>query len=116
MGLLNLIGISTAYATPVVSPQSHEGSFWSMLWLPLLLVLVFYFLLIRPQTKRSKELRQLLEGLLLGDEVVTTGGILAKVTRFKDSFVVLEIAKGTEITVQKASIASLLPKGTVDFV
>lgn len=87
-----------------------------MLWLPLLLVLVFYFLLIRPQTKRSKELRQLLEGLLLGDEVVTTGGILAKVTRFKDSFVVLEIAKGTEITVQKASIASLLPKGTVDFV
>ena len=116
MSLLNLVGIGTAYAIPMLAQQSHEGSFWSMLWLPLILILVFYLLLIRPQTKRAKELRQLLEGLLLGDEVVTTGGIVARVTRFKDSFVVLEIAKGTEITVQKASIASLLPKGTVDFV
>lgn len=87
-----------------------------MLWLPVLLILVFYFLLIRPQTKRTKELRQLLEGLSLGDEVVTTGGIMARVALLKDNFVVLEIAKGTKITVQKASISSLLPKGTIDSV
>ena len=116
MSLLSLVGIGTAYAAPVVAQQPHEGGFWSMLWLPLLLILVFYFLLIRPQTKRAKELRQLLEGLSLGDEVVTTGGIVAKVARLKDNFVVLEIANGTEITVQKASIASLLPKGTINSV
>lgn len=115
MSLLNLVGIGTAYAVPILAQQSHGGSFWSILWLPLLLISVFYLLLIRPQTKRAKELRQLLEGLLLGDEVVTTGGIVARVTRFKDSFVVLEVSKGTEIMVQKTSIMSLLPKGTIEF-
>ena len=114
--LLNLVGIGTAYAAPVVAKQLHEGSFWSMLWLPLLLILVFYFLLIRPQTKKSKELRQLLEGLSFGDEVVTAGGIVAKVSRLKDNFAILEIAKGIEITVKKGSITSLLPKGTIDSV
>ncbi|QTS83955.1 preprotein translocase subunit YajC [Coxiella endosymbiont of Amblyomma nuttalli] len=116
MSLLNLIGISAVYAAPMIAQQPHTGGFWSMLWLPLLLILIFYFLLIRPQTKRAKELRQLLEGLSLGDEVVTTGGIVAKITRLKDNFVVLEIAKGTEIRVQKVSIVSLLPKGTIDLV
>ncbi|WP_304986140.1 preprotein translocase subunit YajC [Coxiella-like endosymbiont] len=115
MSLLNLLGIGMAYGAPVAAQQPpHPGSFWSMLWLPLLLILVFYFLLIRPQAKRAKEQRQLLENIALGDEVMTTGGIAGKVTRLKDNFVVLEIAKDTEITVQKGSIASILPKGTID--
>lgn len=115
MNLLNLLGIDVAYATPVVTQQPlHHGSFWSMLWLPLLLVLIFYLLLTRPQIKRAKEHRQLLENISLGDEVMTTGGIAGTVTRLKDSFIVLEIAKGTEITIKKGSIASILPKGTIN--
>lgn len=115
MSLLNLLGIGTAYGVPVTAQQPpHPGNFWSMLWVPLLLILVFYFLLIRPQAKRAKEQRQLLENIALGDEVMTTGGIAGKVTRLKDNFIVLEIAKVTEITLQKGSIASILPKGTID--
>ncbi|MFV9988921.1 MAG: preprotein translocase subunit YajC [Coxiella endosymbiont of Dermacentor nuttalli] len=115
MNFLNLLGIDTAYATPVVVQQPlHRGNFWSMLWLPLLLVLIFYLLLTRPQIKRAKEHRQLLENISLGDEVMTTGGITGTVTRLKNNFIVLEIAKGTEITVKKGSIASILPKGTIN--
>ena len=114
MSLLNLLGINMTYAAPVAIQQPvHHGSFWSILWLPLLLILVFYFFLIRPQVKRAKEHRQLLENISLGNEVMTTGGIAGKITRLKDDFVVLEIGKGTEIIVQKGSIASVLPKGTI---
>ncbi|WP_267256778.1 preprotein translocase subunit YajC [Coxiella endosymbiont of Ornithodoros maritimus] len=116
MSLLSVLGVGVAYAAPVTAQAPHPGGFWSMLWLSLLLILVFYFLLIRPQTKRAKEHRQLLERISLGDEVVTTGGVVARISRLKDNFVVLEISKGTEITVQKASIASVLPKGTIDFI
>ena len=114
MNLLSLLGVGKAYAAPVTNQVPHQGSFWSMLWLPLLLILVFYFLLIRPQTKRAKEHRRLLEGIFLGDEIITTGGVIARVSRLKDNFVILEVSKNTEITVQKASIASVLPKGTID--
>ena len=117
MSVLNLLDIGTAYAAPIATQKpSHPGSFWSILWLPLLLILVFYFLLIRPQAKRAKEHRQLLENIVFGDEVIISGGIVGKVTLLKDSFVVLEIDKGTEITVQKGSITSVLPKGTIDSV
>lgn len=115
LNLLDLLDIGTAYAAPVAAQKlSHPGSFWSVLWLPLLLILVFYFLLIRPQAKRAKEHRQLLENITFGDEVMISGGIIGKVTLLKDSFVVLKIDKGTEITVQKGSITSVLPKGTID--
>ena len=117
MSLLSSLGVvGTTYnnTAPVIAQKSHLGSFWSMLWLPLLLIFVFYFLLIRPQTKRAKEHRQLLEGISLGDEVLTTGGLVARVSRLKDNFIVLEVGNGTEITVQKNSIASILPNGTID--
>ncbi len=112
MSLLSILGVTTAYAAPVAG-QPHQGSFLSMLWLPLLLIVIFYFLLIRPQSKRAKEHRRLMDSVGIGDEIVTAGGILARVIRLKDSFVVLEVSKGVEITLQKSSIASVLPKGTI---
>ncbi len=72
-----------------------------------------YFLIIRPQSKRAKEHRELMASLKTGDEVVTSGGLLGKINKISDNFVVLEIAKDVEITMQKASIAASLPKGTI---
>lgn len=78
-----------------------------------LLFIVFYFLLIRPQAKRAKEHKQMLDALRKGDEVVTNGGILGKITECGDSFVQVEIAQGTQVKVQRAMIAQVMPKGTM---
>jgi preprotein translocase subunit YajC len=81
--------------------------------LPLILIfVVFYFLLIRPQTKRAKEHREMVSKLASGDEVVTNGGILGRITEVGEHFLTLEIARGTSISVQKFQIAQLMPKGT----
>ncbi len=87
----------------------------SALMLPVLLLVVFYFLLIRPQNKRAKEQKEMLSKVGAGDEVATTGGILGKVTEVGDQFLTLEIAKGVSIKLQKFQIAQVLPKGTVKF-
>jgi preprotein translocase subunit YajC len=81
--------------------------------LPVLLLVVFYFLLIRPQNKRAKEQREMLSKVAAGDEVATSGGILGKVVEAGDQFVTLEIAPGVNIKLQKFQIAQVLPKGTV---
>jgi preprotein translocase subunit YajC len=78
-----------------------------------LLFVVFYFLLIRPQMKRAKEHRTMVAALAKGDEVVTNGGLLGRITKVGDSFVTLEIADGLEVRVQKQSLATLMPKGTI---
>ncbi len=81
--------------------------------LPLVLIfVVFYFLLIRPQTKRAKEHREMVGKLASGDEVVTNGGILGRVGEVGENFVTLEVASGVSIRVQKVQIAQLMPKGT----
>ncbi|HEX4870806.1 MAG TPA: preprotein translocase subunit YajC [Nevskiaceae bacterium] len=83
-------------------------------FLPLIiLVVVFYFMLIRPQMKRSKEHRQMLEGLAKGDEVVSSGGVAGKVIAIGEAYLTLEVAEGVAIKVQKPSIVSVLPKGTL---
>ena len=83
-------------------------------FLPLVLMfVVMYFLMIRPQQKRAKEQKSMMDALAKGDEVITAGGILGKVAKVNDSYVTVEIAAGTEIVVQKASITTLLPKGTL---
>jgi preprotein translocase subunit YajC len=74
---------------------------------------IFYFLLFRPQQKRAKEHQNLVSKLATGDEVVTTGGLLGKVTDVGDTFVTLEIADGVRIKVQKVQITQLMPKGTL---
>jgi len=76
-------------------------------------IALFYFMLIRPQQKRAKEHQALVSKLAAGDEVVTTGGLLGKVTDVGDTFVTLEIADGVRVKVQKVQIAQLMPKGTL---
>ena len=88
-------------------------SMLSALMLPVLLLVVFYFLLIRPQNKRAKEQREMLSKVASGDEVATSGGILGKVVEAGEQFVTLEIASGVNIKLQKFQIAQVLPKGTV---
>ncbi len=90
------------------------GDFEIMGLLPLLLIFViFYFLLLRPQIKRSKEHRTMVAALAKGDEVVTSGGVLGKITSVDESFVGLDIANGLEIKVQRSAVSSLMPKGTM---
>lgn len=83
-------------------------------FLPLILIFViFYFLLIRPQHKRAKQHKQMVADLTKGDEVVTNGGVLGKITQVDDNFVTVEIAKSVRVKVQRMAIAQMMPKGTV---
>ena len=81
--------------------------------LPIGLVVLFYFFLIRPQSKRQKEQKQMVNGLQKGEEVLTSGGILGKITNIKDDFITLEIAKDISITMQKTAVQTIMPKGTI---
>jgi len=103
--------IDTAWAQ-AAGGAPQQNLFVSLLPLVLIFV-VFYFLLIRPQSKRAKEHREMLGKLASGDEVVTAGGLLGKVTAVGDTFVTIEIASGVEIKVQKFQVTQLMPKGTV---
>jgi len=110
-GETNVSFISNAFAQGATA-GSAESSLMS--FLPLILMFaVLYFIMIRPQMKRQKEHRNMLAAMAKGDEVVTNGGIVGKVTKVSDAYVGLEIAEGTEITVQKASVTTILPKGTI---
>lgn len=102
--------ISQAHAQAAGAAPSSPGMM-NFLILPLMLV-VFYFLLIRPQQKRHKEHQNLLSRLATGDEVVTSGGLLGRITEVGDSFVTVEIADGVRIKVQRQQITQLVPKGT----
>ncbi|MEE8306420.1 MAG: preprotein translocase subunit YajC [Gammaproteobacteria bacterium] len=83
-------------------------------FLPLILIfVVFYFLLIRPQQKRQKEHKAMVEAVQVGDEVVTAGGLLAKVTAVGEQFASVEVADGVVLRVQRHTIGSVLPKGTI---
>jgi preprotein translocase subunit YajC len=82
--------------------------------LPLVVIFVlFYFLLIRPQQKRQKQHKDMVAALKKGDEVVTAGGTLGRIADVGDNFVALEVAKGVEIKVQKQSVQAMMPKGTI---
>jgi preprotein translocase subunit YajC len=85
-----------------------------MSFLPLIVIFVlFYFMLIRPQMKRAKEQRKMLEALDKGDEVATSSGILGKVSKVGEQYVHLDIADGVTVVVQKSTVQTLLPKGTI---
>jgi preprotein translocase subunit YajC len=77
------------------------------------MVLIFYFLLWRPQSKRQKEHQALVNSLNKGDEIITSGGLLGKITKVSDDFITVEIANNVSVNVQKGSINAVLPKGTI---
>jgi len=83
-------------------------------FLPLILIfVVFYFVLIRPQTKKQKEHQEMVSALEVGNEVVTAGGILGKIQEMNENYVQLEISENVTIKIQRQTISSLLPKGTI---
>ena len=90
-----------------------QGDPITALLFPIGLLVLFYFFLIRPQSKRAKEQKAMVSSLSKGDEVLTQGGILGKITNVNDSFVILEISENVNITVQKSAVGSLMPKGTI---
>lgn len=113
MSLFTLFGISNAYAATAAPAPSTTGGLIS--FLPMILIFVlFIFLMMRPQMKRAKEHRALISALSLGDEVLTTGGMLGKISKLQDNFVVLSLGKELDIMLQKNAIAQVLPKGTMD--
>ena len=94
------------------APQGQGDALTSLL--PLVFIfIVFYFLLIRPQSKKAKEHKQMVEALAKGDEIVTNGGLLGRITKVGDNFVELEVAEGVTVKVQRQAAASLMPKGTI---
>lgn len=100
--------ISTAYAAPAAANPDWKS------FVPLIVIFVlFWFMLIRPQMKQAKEQRKMIDALQKGDEVTTTGGIVGKVTKVGDGFVGLEIAPEIIVNVQKHTVQTLLPKGTI---
>ena len=104
--------ISNAYAQAAAGAGGLESSLTSFLPIILMFV-VLYFLMIRPQMRRQKEQKSMMEALAKGDEVVTAAGILGRVTKVADIYVTLEVATNTEIIVQKHAITTQLPKGTL---
>ncbi len=102
--------ISPAYAQAAGGPLGGD----IMAFLPMIaIVVVFYFLLIRPQQKRAKETKTMLSALQKGDEVVTAGGVVGRISKLSDAYADLEVAPNVEITVQRSAISLLLPKGTI---
>ena len=103
--------ISNAFAQSAPAGDVAGGL---MSFIPLILMfVVLYFIMIRPQMKRQKEMKAMLEALAAGDEVITVGGILGKVTAVKDQYITVEIVAGTEVQMQKNAVTSVLPKGTI---
>jgi preprotein translocase subunit YajC len=102
--------IPSAYAQAAGGAQPN--AFVQLLPLVLIFV-VFYFLLIRPQAKRAKEHKAMVAALGVGDEVATAGGILGKVTETGDQFLTLEVAEGVRVKIQRHTVTSVLPKGTI---
>ena len=96
-------------ATQAAAGQSPI-SFWIMMGL---FIVIFYFLIIRPQSKRQKEHKEMMAGIQKGDEVVTAGGILGKVKKVTDHYVVVTLADNVDINLQKHSVTATLPKGTL---
>ncbi len=110
MQLLDLL-ISPAYAQQG-APQGGQSLLVTVF--PFIIMIpLFYFMLIRPQMRRSKETRQMLGTLAKGDEIITTGGLAGRISSIGEVYLTVEIAAGVEIKVQKSAITSVLPKGTL---
>jgi preprotein translocase subunit YajC len=104
--------ISSAYAQATAGADTSSSLVSTMLPLVLMFV-VLYFVMIRPQMKRQKEHRAMIDALAKGDEVATAGGLLGKVTKLGDTMLEIEIANGVEVQLQRHAVTQVLPKGTM---
>ena len=103
------VPVASAQQAGAAAAPSLLGATWPLF----VLVPLFYFMLIRPQMKRSREAREMLGKLAKGDEAVTTGGLTGRITGIGENYATLEIAEKVEVKVQKSAIVSVLPKGTL---
>lgn len=103
--------IGTAHAAPAAAAASGPDF---LSFLPMVVIFVlFYFMLVRPQQKKAKELQNMIAALQKGDEVVTTGGAVGKVVKLAEQYVTLELSANTQVTFQRTAIQAVLPKGTL---
>ena len=104
--------ISDALAATAPAPAAQPDGTFSLIMIAAIFVL-FYFMLIRPQNKKAKEHRELIGQLKKGDEIITSGGILAKVVSLDEQYIKVSLAEGVEINLQKGAVSTVLPKGTL---
>lgn len=104
-----LISPAFAQQASATSPQGLLAAFWPLL----VMIPLFYFLLIRPQSKRAKETRDMLSKIVKGDEVITSGGMAGKIVALGEFYMTVEIADNVHVKVQRSSITGVLPKGTL---
>ncbi len=111
--------IADAHAQAVGGAAAGPGFTLESMALPAVMIVAFYFILIRPQQKRAKEQRTMMESLKGGDEVITSGGLLGRVSKVTEQYVTIEVGNvvnggnAVEMTVQKSAVSALLPKGTI---
>lgn len=111
-GLTTVLGIVDAHAEANAAPNTMSG-LTSMLPMLVIFVVFMYVMIVRPQSKRAKEQKALLENLKKGDEILTLGGMLGKIEKIDGNFLVINIANNVAITVQKQAVVSCVPKGTL---
>ena len=105
--------ISLAHAQTAAAPAPSTGSTMMSLLPIIVMFVILYFIMLRPQMKKQKEMRAMLAALAKGDEVVTTGGVVGKITKVGENYISLEIAANTEIQLQRSAVTMVLPKGTI---
>lgn len=105
--------INTAQAATAPQPAAPTGGALGQILMLLMFVGIFYFMLWRPQRKRTKEHQQMLGNLQKGDEVITSGGLLGKISEMQDDFILLSISDNVEVRFQKHAVSAVLPKGTL---
>ena len=105
-----LIPVAHAATTGAAAPKSPMGN---MVFLLVIFAAIMYFLMWRPQSKRAKQQREMLSAIKAGDEVITSGGIIAKVVKVEEQFMTADIAAGTTVKLQKNAVSMVLPKGTM---
>ncbi len=105
--------INDALADATAAAQPAPGGGLAGLIFPIGLILILYFFMIRPQVKRQKEHRALVESLKKGDEVQTMGGLMGRITEVGENFIKVEVADGVEVTVRRSAVEAVMPKGTL---
>lgn len=106
------INDAIAAATPATTTAGQPDGTFSLVMIVVIFVL-FYFMLIRPQSKRAKEHRELIGQLKKGDEIVTSGGIIGKVISLDEQYIKISLAEGVEVSLQRSAVSTVLPKGTM---